>query len=510
MENYQDLKRFFQNKKMRLIMVADAEPRVHVKKNGKFLDVIPAGGVSIVLEPVAKASSAIYVARAKNQEEKQVLDRSNKIQIQNGDGSYTLKRLFLNDKEISDYYYGFSNQTLWPLCHVAFEAPEFRDDWYLGYQKINARFANNIKDEIRGNTFVWIHDYQLCLVPKFLGKQKNTIVAMFWHIPWPTWEAFRILPHKHEILESLLSCNFLAFHRGYHVRNFLDTVRREFEVRVDEETNTIYYKNNKTVVKNLPLGIDTTMIRSLVKGEVKTPFLANVLSNILPSEKKEEKQVTAEQKHTALLSLFKKYNVILGVDRLDYTKGLILRMQALEKFFDNNPKYLGKVTYLGILAPSREPIPAYQRLKKQIKEYGAQLNQKFAKKGWQPIHLVFDTFARSDLLTFYQKARVCLVTPRDDGMNLVSKEFVVASSMSDNPGMLVLSRFAGSAIDLTESIIVNPYDTKEVAGAIKKALEMDKNEKRRRMQNMASTLDERNSYDWSQNFIESAIAASRS
>src|SRR5258708_815862 len=227
METFADLQRFFTEKNYRLIVVADGEPVVNVTKKDKIVQQISPGGVSIVLEPIARASRGTYIARAKTAEDKTNLDKYGKTLIKNAEDSYTLKRLFFSPEDFDNYYNGFANQTLWPLCHVAFEKPRFHNHWYDGYKKVNKKFASAIEDEIKGKTFIWIHDYHLPLVPKYLGNPKNSIVAFFWHTPWPTWEVFRILPQKKEILESLLSCDFIAFHRGYHMRNFFMSVGRE-------------------------------------------------------------------------------------------------------------------------------------------------------------------------------------------------------------------------------------------------------------------------------------------
>lgn len=495
MVSYIDLKRFFEEQDFKLVIAADAETRKSQKQNGEMALTIPAGGVGLSFDPIAKAAGATYIARGKGEDDKKAVDRHDKLVVRDADGAYTLKRLFLSEAEMADYYYGFSNQTLWPLCHVAFERPQFRADWYEGYRRVNERFAKAIRDEIKGlpvgrkkKAIVWVNDFQLSLVPKLLGNPKNTIVSMFWHIPWPTWEAFRILPFKEDILESLLSCDFLAFHRGYHVRNFLDTVAREFEARIDEETNTVYFGDHAVVVRNLPMGIDTDVVKSLIQKKPDDGLFVTISKKILAP-------------------LLPKTKIILGVDRLDYTKGLLLRLEALDHFFANYPKYRGKVSYVGIIAPSREAVPAYQQLKKDIHKLADTINARYGKNGWKPIDIIYKLFRREEIVQFYQQASVCLVTPRDDGMNLVSKEFVVASSAEKNPGMLVLSTFAGSAIDLTEALIVNPYDFDGIANAIKKALEMDAKEKAERIARMVKTLDERNIYEWAKEFIEGATAA---
>lgn len=501
MTSFFDLKAFFNKQDFRLIMVADAETRVHERKRNKLVVKIPAGGVSVALDPIMEAAGGLYIGRAKTETDKEVVDLSHKFLVRGEDGDYTLKRVFVPKEEEDAYYYGFSNQTLWPLCHVAFQAPEFHDAWFEGYRKVNERFAKAIKEELNSQkTLVWVHDYQLTLVPSMLKGAKNTFVGMFWHIPWPTWEVFRILPQKKEILESLLACDFMAFHRGYQASNFLECVERELEVRIDRERNKVHYKDHVTTITHLPLGIDTDVIRSLVVDQSEKGVVGRVVEHIFGTPKREENPFER---------FFDSHKVIVGVDRLDYTKGLLLRIKAIDRFLEHNPEYIGKVVYVGIVAPSREPIPSYAALKKELKKTAQEINEKYVtESGWMPIYLLHDVFNRSNIIQFYQRADACLITPRDDGMNLVSKEFIVASSRSDNPGMLILSQFAGSAMDLTEALIVNPYDTNEVARAIKTALEMDKKEKAQRITKMTETLDERNIYAWAENFIKGAVEAS--
>lgn len=500
MTTYQDLKEYFQNQKLKVIIAADAETRVSEKKNGEVISKIAAGGVSIALDPIAKAASALYISRGKTEDEKKIAESTgNKMIIEDQNDNYILKRLFFSQEDINSYYYGFSNQILWPLCHVAFEKPEFNREWLGGFRRVNQKFAQSIKEEVKEKSFIWVNDYQLSLVPSYLGKPKDSVIAFFWHIPWPTWEIFRILPFKREILESLLQCDFIAFHRGYHVRNFLETVERELEARIDEEQGTVYFNKHITTVKNLPLGIDADVIRSLVDIEAKETLLTRAVKTLM----------RLDQKKRTFDSFFKNHAVVIGVDRLDYTKGLVLRLYAIDRFFEKYPKFIGKVSYLGIIAPSRESIGSYNSLHKEIKRISEQINAKYEKGNWKPITISYEVFPRKDIINLYRKSQLCLVTPRDDGMNLVSKEFVLASSVSKNPGMLVLSRFAGSAIDLTRALIVNPYDIEEVADAIRKGLTMSQKEKIERITTMVERLEERNIYEWGKEFVRSAVAAER-
>ncbi len=496
MFDYQDLKDYIEDQNSKLIIAADAETITHRTSKKGIATAVFAGGVSAAFDPIARAGSAMYIARGKTEEDRKTVDKNGNYRVETSEGSYTLKRLFIEEEEFKNYYLGFSNQTLWPLCHVAFTGPRFNDAWFEGYKKVNEKFAKAIRREITGKSFVWINDYQLSLVPKYLGRPKGVTVGMFWHIPWPTWETFRILPHKKEILESMLTCDFIAFHRNYQARNFLSTVRRELEARIDEERKQVYYKGHVTTVDNLPMGIDTDVVKTISR-EIDDTLIGEAVRNVLGLSKKEEE----------LDTLFKKYKVILGVDRLDYTKGLVLRLNALEKFFEQNKKYIGRAVYLGVLAPSREEISSYKEIKAEVIEAAERINQRFGKGDWKPIHLYYEVLAREKVINLYRRANVCLVTPRDDGMNLVSKEYIASVSVADNPGMLVLSEFAGSATDLTQALIVNPYDSNAVALAIRNAMEMRKDEKIARIKNMERNLEENNVYQWAMNFIKNALSS---
>ncbi len=500
MTSFGDLKDFFYTQEYKLIIVADGEPCTSIVKKDGIIDQLPAGGVTVALDPIARATQALYIARAKKEEERLALDADDKMLLGNADGNYILKRLFFKPQDLTNYYYGFSNQILWPLCHVAFEQPLFHDEWFTGYKKVNKQFAQAIKQEIHGKTVVWLNDYQLALTPSYLGRMDNVLIGMFWHIPWPTWEVFRILPMKKELLLSLLSCDLLAFHRGYQARNFLNTVERELEVRIDRETQTVHFQNHVTKVRSLPLGLDVDVVRSQVRKEEEETSLAKTIREMLGIE---------EEKEHPLDWYFDKYKVIFGVDRLDYTKGIAQRLRGIDRFCEKNPEYIGKAVYLGIIAPSREDIPSYKRVRKEAKELANAINEKYGTSQWRPIHLIHSLFKREDVLNFYRKADICAVTPLDDGMNLVSKEFVIASSMSSDPGMLVLSQFAGSATDLDAALIVNPYDTEEVAAAIKTGLEMKKEEKVKRITHMVEMLEENNVYEWGYNFLRETLQMGR-
>ncbi len=507
MASFYDLKDYLIKSGYKIIIAADAETKQHVMKNGELSVQNVHGGVASAFDILAQATNATYIARARTPEDKLSVDKKKKVTVTGDEGSYTLKRIFMTDEEIDNYYFGFSNQTLWPLSHVAFEKPVFNKDWYEGYKEVNQRFAKAIKEEISGKTFIWIHDYQLALVPLYLklAQRKDVIISFFWHIPWPTWEQFRILPVKKDILWSLLSCDFLAFHRGYQARNFMNTVQRELAVMIDEEKTQISFANNKTTVRNLPLGIDVDVIKKMVEPAVGESFLMRVLRDMLVGDDKQK----SNGKKDPLDKFFKNYKVILGIDRLDYTKGVPLRLSAIDMFLSKYPQYREEIVYLGIMSPSRSSIPSYQILKKQVDTLARSINDKYKTDSWKPIHIIHQSFTREDVISLYKRANLCLVTPLDDGMNLVSKEFVIAQSFSKDPGVLVLSQFAGSAIDLRQAIIINPYDLEQVAKSIKTGLELPTREKKKNTNEMVETLEERNIYTWAQEFFKEAINAAR-
>ncbi|HUD44643.1 MAG TPA: trehalose-6-phosphate synthase [Patescibacteria group bacterium] len=506
---YTDLQQFLLNQGYKLIIVADGQTRAHEFVDGEMVLKTPAGGVSVVFDTLARAGNATYIARGRSNADRRAMNGKKVVDIVSPQGNYRLKRLFFSERDTENYYFGFANQTLWPLSHASFEQPAFNSSWYEGYKKVNKAFAQAIMEEVdpKAKTLVWINDYQLSLVPTFLPKLPNMIVSFFWHIPWPTWEIFRILPQKKDILWSLLSCDYLAFHRRYQVENFLNTVDRELEARIERETSTVYFDSSNLVVDSLAMGIDTDVVRGVVNSSENESYFAQALRNVFQLEENSEKPV--EKKKDPFAQIFERYQVILGIDRLDYTKGLLHRLQALDLFFTMHPRFLGKVVYIGIMSPSREQIPSYKMLRRKIENLAKKINQKYTINGWRPLRLIYQNYTREDVINLYKRASVCLVTPLDDGMNLVSKEFVIAASAAEKPGVLVLSQFAGSATDLHDSLLVNPYDTEEVVQAIYQGLTMSEKEKKERNGQMVNQLEEHNIYEWCQTFIKNALSASR-
>ncbi|QQG44232.1 MAG: trehalose-6-phosphate synthase [Candidatus Roizmanbacteria bacterium] len=474
-------KRALKNK--RLIVGIQREPYMHVKTDDGIKVEKTAGGAHTLLDGILKQVNGVMVALASGDADKLVVDEKGRIKIPPKEKNYTLKRIFLSKKDYDGFYYGFANQTLWPLCHVVFIKPVFSHEWWNAYVKVNQEFTNAILDEVGAEeALVWINDYHLALVPQML-KEKNPKIRIgtFWHIPWPTYEVFRICPWRKQIIEGLLGSDFIGFHRGYHVENFIECSRRELEVIVDSEPRSVTYKNHHTKLENIPAGIDYHEIKARLENQKP------------PTEKLIKKDFGFDYEFLAI-----------GVDRIDYTKGLIERLNIIDRFLEKYPKFKEKFVYLSIAAPSRTRIPAYKDLNKQIEEKIEEINAKYSIGGWKPIHFINKIFLREKIFSYYQLADLCMVTSLDDGMNLVAKEYVICAPAEK--GALLLSKFTGAAKDLRSAFLINPYDIDGTVDALLQALTMKKEERAKRMNEMKAVVKENNIYDWAMKFIEKTVS----
>lgn len=443
------------------------------------------GGPSVLLDSILRKTGGLMVATASGDADQEVLDSDGKIRVPPGEESYELKRIALTKKEQDQFYYGFSNQTLWPLCHAVFVKPVFRASWWHTYVKVNHRFAKSIIKEIgKDEAFIWINDYQLALLPKMLREMNpNVSIGIFWHIPWPTVEIFRICPWRRDILEGMLGADLVGFHRSYHVSNFVDSLREEIGVIVESEPPSVLYRKRLTKLIHLPTGIDTEEIDTKIAQS--EPINRDILRQDLG------------------LNLTSKY-LVLSVDRIEYTKGMIERLRILDRLLEKYSHYRHQVTHLMIGVPSRLAIPAYKTYHSKVHKLVQRINEKYRHNGWQPIHFITHAIDRNRLFSYYHLADIGLVTPLDDGMNLVAKEFVIGSD--PNRGMLVLSRFAGAAKDLHPAVIINPYDTEGAADALNYALNMNPEERQRRNAEMRHILEENNMFRWGIEFIKNTTS----
>lgn len=466
-------------KNKQFIVAIQREPYLHIHTQEGIRLQKAAGGAHVLLDDILKQTGGLMVALAAGDADRETVDEKGRIEVPPKEKKYTLKRIFLNKTERDGFYYGFANQTLWPLCHVVFIKPIFSQKWWEAYTAVNQKYAETILEEIGDKeAFVWINDYHLALLAKFLKERSNKItVGTFWHIPWPTYEIFRICPWRKSLLEGLLGSDFVGFHRGYHVENFVECCRRELEVITDTEPRSVDFRNHTTRLANIPAGIDYAEIREK-------------LAKITPVDK------NLIQKDFGFSSEL----LIIGVDRIDYTKGLVERLKIIDRFFEKYPEFKEKLTYLSIGAPSRTQIPAYKALNTEIDMFVKKINEKYKTKKWKPIQFIKKMIPRERIFKYYNFADVCLVTSLDDGMNLVAKEYII--SCQEDKGVLLLSKFTGAAKDLSNALLINPYDTNNSADTLYKGLTMSKSEKIERNKIMRKTLKEHDTYHWAIKFIE--------
>lgn len=458
----------------RLIVISNREPYMHVR-HGKQIEVLsPASGLITAIDPLLRSCDGLWVAHGAGNADKETVDSRGIIRVPPDNPQYDLKRVWLTTEEEEGYYYGFSNEGLWPLCHIAHTRPVFRVDDWARYQEVNLKFARTLDGMINGESFIFIQDYHFSILPRLIKeKHPNAKIALFWHIPWPNPEAFGICPWKREIIHGMLGADIIGFHTQFHCNNFLETVDRTLECQTDWEHFTTTRLGHKTIVKPFPISVD---------------FLPEPDVKELPT--KEE--------------LFKNLGVKasimgVGVDRVDYTKGIPERFRSVERFIDKNPEYRGIFTFVQIGAPSREHIKRYHDLLNEVELEAERINWKFQSKDWKPIVFIKKHLSHAEIEPYYKRADVCLVNPLHDGMNLVAKEFV--ASRTDEHGVLVLSTFTGASRELRDALLINPYDIEQTADMIKSAIEMDPEDQKLRMIRMRSVVRENNIYKWAANVI---------
>jgi trehalose 6-phosphate synthase len=457
----------------RIFVVSNREPYVHQRKGKETVVVTPPSGLVTAIEPMLLACDGVWVAHGSGSEDASVVDEFDRLKVPPQDPRYTLRRVWLTEEEESRYYDGFANEGLWPLCHIAHTRPIFRASDWEAYQAVNRKFADAVLHEMEGNAnpIVFVQDYHFALLPRMIKMARpDARVAIFWHIPWPNPEAFGICPWQGELLEGLLGADLIGFHIPLHCNNFLDTVDRVLESRTDREHMTVRRHGHSTTVRPYPVSV--------------------AIDNVAPG-----RPVWAASRNDMLKEFgVRAQSLVLGVDRLDYTKGIVERLMAFERLLEERSWHLGRVTMVQIAAPSRTRIPSYIELSRKVEELVDRINQRFQTGSWRPVILVERQASHEEVTRWYRAADICLVTSLHDGMNLVAKEYLAARE--DEEGVLILSKFTGAAVELRDALIVNPYDIDGVADAINRALEMGYGERRMRMQRMRSQVMERNVYRW--------------
>ena len=469
----------------RIVVVSNREPYEHVRTGKTVGVVVPASGLVTALEPILRACRGTWIAYGSGDADRETVDPWDRVQVPPDQPQYTLRRVWLQQEEIDGYYHGFANEGLWPLCHIAHTRPIFEGQNWAHYQQVNEKFADVVLQEIQGaeSPLVLIQDYHFALLPKLVKqKRPDARVAIFWHIPWPNPEAFGICPWQREVLDGLLGADLVSFHTQSHCNNFLSTVDRVLESQVDWERFAVNRASHLTAVRPYPISVafpgqdhDT--------GEERPP---------LPNKVSLLQSLGVEGAYLGV-----------GVDRVDYTKGIIERFRGIEHFLEKNPLYQGLFTFVQIGAPSRTNIKRYHDLLVEVDAECTRINRRFETKKWKPIVLFRKHHSQKEIEPFYKAADFCLVTSLHDGMNLVAKEFV--ASRDDEQGVLILSRFTGACGELRDALIVNPYDIEQLSECIRFALEMPPEARRSRMRRMRRIVRERNVYRWAADFISALV-----
>jgi trehalose-6-phosphate synthase len=458
-----------------VIIVSNREPYIHnYDADHHPVAQVPASGMVTALEPIMRACAGVWIAHGAGAADRETVDRFDQIRVPPDDPAYTLRRVWLTAEQEQGYYYGFSNEGLWPLCHLAYVRPAFRPTDWRSYEEVNGKFADVVAAEANTDSpVVLIQDFHFALLPKLIrAKIPKATIALFWHIPWPNAETFGVCPWKREILLHMLSADILGFHTRYHCQNFLETVDRFVECQIDHEQMTVTLQGRICRVAPYPISIEwpPRWLQYL-------PDVAKCRAAV-----RERFQLAAD------------VVVGLGVERWDFTKGIIERFHALEALLDKNPRRRGRICLLQIAAPSRSTLPAYQLLQEQTYGEVERINAKFGEGGWRPIILIDSHQEPTRVFELYRAADFCLVNSLHDGMNLVAKEFV--ASRDDEDGVLILSTFAGASRELTEAVLINPFDVNETADAMEIAMRMGRDERRDRMRLMRRTVKENNVYRW--------------
>jgi trehalose 6-phosphate synthase len=472
----------------KVVIVANREPYIHERQGDGSIEVRhPASGLVTALEPVMHACSGVWVAHGSGSADQDVVDRSGHVRVPPGDEAYFLRRLWLSKEEEKGYYYGFANEGLWPLCHVAHARPTFRTEDWRRYKAVNQKFADAACEEVDSeDPIILVQDYHFSLAPQMIHKRlPRATVLMFWHTPWPNSERFGICPWRKEILQGMLGNSIIGFHTQFHCNNFMECVDRFLECRVDHEQNAVIQNERATLIRPYPISLEWPV-----------HWLKSA-----PSPDECRATVFAEHglRPDALLGV--------GVDRLDYTKGVEERFLAVERLLELHPEYQARFTFVQLAAPSRTLIDRYRQLNETVEQLAARINERFGRGSYRPIILHKAHHEPPKVFRYYRAADLCYVSSLHDGMNLVAKEFVAARE--DERGVLILSQFTGASRELTEALIVNPYDIDEASAALATALAMSPDEQRERIRSMRAFLAEFNVYRWAGRMLVDAARVRR-
>jgi trehalose 6-phosphate synthase len=471
-----------------VLIVSNREPYIHNRSNGGVEVQTPASGLVSALEPVMRACGGTWIAHGSGSADRETVDAKDRVDVPPNAPSYSLRRVWISEEEQDGYYYGLANEGLWPLCHIAFVRPIFRESDWQAYERINRRFAEAVAQEARtDDPIVLVQDYHLALAPRMIRERlpKATVIT-FWHIPWPNAETFGICPWKERIIEGLLGSTILGFHTQFHCNNFFETVDRFIESRIDREHASVTLGGRETMVRAYPISIEWPP-----KAMAGQPSIAECRSSVRSS-----------------LGLAADVKLAVGIERFDYTKGILDRMRAVDLLLRVHPQWKGRFVFVQVAAPTRSKLSSYSQLHGEAVALADDINGRHGDGSCAPVRLVVRHHEAADVFTLFRAADLCVVSSLHDGMNLVAKEFVAARD--DEQGVLVLSSFTGASREMLEALIVNPYDTQELASAIDVALRMPAAEQRERMRLMRQQVRERNVYRWAgQMLIDAARVRQR-
>ena len=471
----------------RVVILANREPYVHENTADGIKVLHPASGLVTAIEPVMRACSGVWVAHGSGSADRATVDAHDRVLVPPGEESYSLRRVWLSEEEENGYYYGFANEGLWPLCHVAHARPLFRSEDYEHYVAVNRKFADAVCEEVDSDDpIVLVQDYHFALAPKMIRERlpRATIIT-FWHIPWPNAERIGICPWRNELISGLLGSSILGFHTQQHCNNFIDSVDAFMESRIDREANAVVQGPRRTLVRPYPISIE---------------WPVHWLDRVPPVA---ESRVLVRQE----LGLAQDALIGVGIDRLDYTKGIEERLAAVDQLLARHPEFRGRFTFIQLAAPSRVKIPRYRELNERVEAVAAEINAKWSSGSYRPIVLLRSHHEPITVFRYYRAAELCYVSSLHDGMNLVAKEFVAARD--DERGVLVLSQFTGAARELTEALIVNPYDLRQASDAMAAALRMPVDEQCERMRSMRRLVSEFNVYRWAGRMLVDAAELRR-
>jgi trehalose 6-phosphate synthase len=470
-----------------VIVVSNREPFIHVREGDAIVIQRPASGLVTAVEPIMRACSGTWIAHGSGSADRDVVDEHDRVAAPDAAAGYQLRRVWLTKDEESGYYYGFANEGIWPLCHIAHVRPTFRSTDWERYEQVNRKFADAVVAEATTtDPIVLVQDYHLALVPRMVRERlPDATIITFWHIPWPNPEAFAICPWREELLDGLLGSSILGFHTQSHCNNFVDTVDRQLEARVDRESFAVSYRGERTAVKRYPISVEWPSSATLLARPV------------------EECRTLIRER----LRLPTDHALGIGVDRLDYTKGLEERFRAVERLLELHPEWIGKFTFVQIAAPTRAIIEQYQAYEHRVRALAKRINERFSRGGHPAIMLLVQHHEPYEVYEHYRAADLCFVSSLHDGMNLVAKEFVAARD--DEEGVLLLSQFTGAARELPEALIVNPYDADQCARALDVALTMPVRIQRARIRLMRGLIQEFNVYRWAGRMLLDAATMRR-